>query len=322
MPEKPDALALVNPAAVAISDPEKLALLKRTVCKGSSNDEFDLFVAVCKSKKLDPFSQQICAVMRWNSDLQRKVMTIQTQIDGFRVIAERTGKYAGSDEPVYDTEDAKHPNKATVTVWKIVGNLHVSFTATARWDEYVAMKKGGGPNVFWANKPYLMLAKCAEALALRKAFPNDLSGLYTEDEMMQAENDGEVIDVDPVDQGKPGDSDRFQKEIAAKAESRGGTPSSEPAKEGGLSQDHLERLSGIVEEFHLAPKEMLELAQSVFGDRIKGRDDLSPKDYQILCMKFDRVRAHELEIVTDPAPARFEEMQDKVEPPKQDLSSF
>lgn len=174
--------------------PEQIDLLKRTICKGSTDDEFSLFVNQCKRTGLDPFMKQIHAVKRWDSKAGREVMSIQVGIDGFRLIAERTGKYAGSDAPVYDSEDGQRPNKATVTVWKFVNGVRCSFTRSARWSEFVQTTKDGSPTRFWQKMPYLMLAKCAEGAALRCAFPQELSGLYTDDEMGQAEQ----VDATPA----------------------------------------------------------------------------------------------------------------------------
>jgi phage recombination protein Bet len=179
--------------AVAKAEPngfseEQVGLLKRTICKGATDDEFLLFVSQCKRTGLDPFSRQIHAVKRWDSQSQREVMTIQTGIDGYRLIADRTGLYAGNDEPKYDTEDADHPNKATVTVWKIVAGQRVPFTRSARWEEFKQTKKDGTLTRFWKTMPYLMLGKVAEALALRAAFPQELSGIYTNEEMEQADS--------------------------------------------------------------------------------------------------------------------------------------
>lgn len=174
--------------AIATSDysQEQVGLLKRTVCKGATDDEFLLFISQCRRTGLDPFARQIHAVKRWDKQQGRDVMAIQTGIDGYRLIAERTGLYAGNDDPVYDKEDADHPNKATVTVWKMVDGQRVAFTRSARWKEFVQTKKDGSVTQFWARMPYLMLGKVAEALALRAAFPQELSGIYTNEEMQQA----------------------------------------------------------------------------------------------------------------------------------------
>jgi phage recombination protein Bet len=188
-------------------DRDKIELVKRTICKDASDDELALFQHVCQRTGLDPFARQIYAVFR-NSKLPNgswgRVMGIQTGIDGYRAIAERTGCYAGSDEAVFEFEAGEgHPTKASVTVWKMVHGQRVPFSASARWSEYVQTDKSGNPTKFWAQMPYLMLSKVAEALALRKAFPNDLSGLYTREEMMQAENGQEVVDGEAAPAKKP-----------------------------------------------------------------------------------------------------------------------
>jgi phage recombination protein Bet len=144
--------------------------------------DFMLFLYQCKRTGLDPLARQITPVFRNAKQPDgsfKEVMSIQTTIDGYRLIAERSGLYAGSDDAIYDAEDQAHPNKATVTVYKLNKQTgeRMPVTATARWSEYV----GTGP--MWNKMPYLMIAKCAEALALRKAFPQELSGVYTREEM-------------------------------------------------------------------------------------------------------------------------------------------
>lgn len=167
---------------------EDVQLIKDTICVGVTDGELKLFISQCQRTGLDPFARQMHAVKRWDAKLQRETMAIQVGIDGFRLIAERTGTYAGNDDPVFDTEDADHPNKATVTVWKLVGGQRVPFTRSARWKEFVQTTKQGAVTKFWREKPYVMLAKVAESMALRVAFPQELSGLYTSDEMGQSEH--------------------------------------------------------------------------------------------------------------------------------------
>jgi phage recombination protein Bet len=156
---------------------ERLDLIKALIAPGASDAELDLFSEVCRRTGLDPVQRQIYSVPRGNS------RTIQTGIDGYRLIAQRTGEYAGSDDAIYDAETEDHPNRATVTVWRLVEGVPRAFTATARWSEY---KPAAGQDQMWQKMPYLMIAKCAEALALRKAFPQELSGIYTDAEMDQA----------------------------------------------------------------------------------------------------------------------------------------
>lgn len=163
---------------------QQMNLIRNTVAKGATDDELKFFLYTATRTGLDPLTKQIHFVKRGSQ------MTVQTGIDGYRAIAERKGDLAGIDDAVYDTEDASHPNKATVTVYRMVNGDRVPFTASARWNEYAP---SGQQSFMWNKMPYLMLAKCAEALALRKAFPNDLSGLYTDEEMQQAGKHGKNI---------------------------------------------------------------------------------------------------------------------------------
>lgn len=167
---------------------EKIELIKQTVAKGATDLELDLFFHACKRTGLDPLMKQIYAIKRWNSQERRETMAFQTGIDGYRLIADRTGCYAGSSDAEY-LEGPIGPILARVTVTKLVNGMPCQFTASARWDEYVQKTKEGQPTSMWQKMPYLMLAKCAESLALRKAFPAELSGLYTHEEMQQADEE-------------------------------------------------------------------------------------------------------------------------------------
>jgi len=168
-------------------------LIKDMYFKGSSDSEFMMFMHVCKKTGLDPAMRQIFPVKRWDNKLNKETMTIQTGIDGYRLIAERTGRYAPGREPTYQYEGNGKLISATSYVKKQTadGTWH-EIAATAFYDEYVQTfldKKSGvkKPTQFWQNMQHNQLAKCAEALALRKAFPGDLSGIYTKEEMAQAD---------------------------------------------------------------------------------------------------------------------------------------
>ena len=168
--------------------PEQTQLISNTIAPGCSSDELKLFAYACQRTGLDPFSKQIYAIKRGGK------MQIQAGIDGLRSIAERTGELDGSDT-YWCGEDgqwqdvwlaAKPPAAAKVIIYR-KGCAH-PFSGVARFADYNA---GQG---LWSKMGATMIAKCAEALALRRAFPANLSGVYTTDEMEQAEE----VTVTPV----------------------------------------------------------------------------------------------------------------------------
>jgi phage recombination protein Bet len=166
---------------------KQVAALRQLGVEKATEGDLAVFFHQCVRTGLDPFARQVYMVGRWDGRAQREKYTIQTGIDGYRLIAERTGAYAGSDESWVES-DKGHPLSATVTVHKVVAGQVRPFTATAHWSEYCQTTKEGKPMGLWAKMPHRMLAKCAEALALRKAFPQDLAGVYTDEEMSQADN--------------------------------------------------------------------------------------------------------------------------------------
>lgn len=185
---------------------EQLRLIKTQICKDSTDDELQLFLYQCKRTGLDPLIRQIYAVFRrdYDKDLgeYRNKMSIQVSIDGMRLIAQRSGEYTGQEGPFWCGSDGhwvdvwlkKEPPQAVRVGVKRKG-FETTLWAVAKWDSYAQYfydKKTSQQKLssMWFKMPDLMLAKCAEFLALRKAFPQELSGLYGTEEM-------ESVDTDP-----------------------------------------------------------------------------------------------------------------------------
>ena len=169
-------------------------LMRRTLAPNASEDDFGIFAQQVERTGLDPFARQIYAVGRWDSKKRKEVLAVQVSIDGFRLVAERTGKYAGQQGPFWCGDDGKWTDvwlkdepPAAARVAALRNDFAEPCWGVARFSSYAQKTKEGNLTRFWKAMPDLMIAKVAEALALRRAFPQELSGLYTSDEMDQAE---------------------------------------------------------------------------------------------------------------------------------------
>ena len=196
---------------------ERTSLLARTIAKGASADELALFSTICERTGLDPFTRQIYMVPRWDAKTRREVFQPQVSIDGARLTAQRSGEYQGQTEPMWCGSDgewrsiwlkAEPPFAARVGVYR--SGFREACVAVALWNEYCP-RKDGKPTGMWSKMPALMLAKCAEMLALRKAFPAELSGLYSAEEMAQAGGE------EPEAEAKPERKPRSGGQTASKA---------------------------------------------------------------------------------------------------------
>lgn len=164
---------------------EQVELVKRTVAKGATDDELALFQHVCERTGLDPFLRQIHAVKRYDSSLRREVLSFQVGIDGLRLQAERTHRYAPSSRDIeyeYDEAGALVSAKAWVKKLTDDGTWH-EYPHKVWFAEYAQTTRDGKLTHMWANKGHTMLGKCAEAGGIRKGFPAETAGLYIAEEM-------------------------------------------------------------------------------------------------------------------------------------------
>ena len=174
-------LAVMQEKEISITN-EQVDLIRATIAKDATNDELQLFFYDCKRRGVHPLDKLIHFTKRKNR------YTPVTSIDFMRSRAAESGEYAGSDDAIFIGNTP--PESATVTVYRLVQGIKCSFTATARWNEYYPKDTFTG---MWDKMPHTMLAKCSEALALRKAFPQQLSGLYTVEEMDQSNTKTERV---------------------------------------------------------------------------------------------------------------------------------
>ncbi len=164
----------------------QLAALAQIGIDRASKGDLAVFMHVAQRTGLDPFARQIHMIERQGK------WTIQTGIDGFRLVARRAVDHSGETLAIGESQWAdasgawsdvwlseQPPSAARVIVYR----NGQAFAGTALWREYVQTKRDGNVTQMWATRGAGQLAKCAEALALRKAFPMDLAGVYTSDEM-------------------------------------------------------------------------------------------------------------------------------------------
>lgn len=182
---------------------DQIDAIKNTLCPNLSNDELTLFAQICQKTGLDPFSRQIYVIKTrvWDSNVKtyKEKMQTMTSIDGFRVIAERSKDYAGQVGPFWCGKDGVWKDvwlSNEIPMASKVGVLRKEFKEplfrVCLFSEFSKKNKDGSLGGQWASMPTVMIAKCAESQALRAAFPNDLSGLYTAEEMGQADNEKEA----------------------------------------------------------------------------------------------------------------------------------
>lgn len=225
---------------------EHVQMMSDVIAPGASPAEIEVFLHVCAHVQLDPLRNQIWLVPRYDSSLKRRVYKPQTGIDGMRLIAQRTALYGGQFDPEWCGPDGvwrdvwlskDNPTAARVRVAR--KDWSEPAVGVAKWDEFAVFNKVDGKmklGAMWAQMPSLMLAKCAEAQALRKAFPAEMAGVYADVEVAADEGPQrvDIIEASPdvetvkgiFDRFMPlvprlGDVDRFKAHVKALAAERG-----------------------------------------------------------------------------------------------------
>lgn len=173
---------------------KQLSVLENLGVQGAAPQEIAMFFDYCQRTGLSPWARQIYMIGRWDKKLGRQKYVVQVSIDGQRLFAERSGEYEGQTAPQWCGPDGQWvdvwladepPQAARVGVWR--KNFREPTYCVARLSSYMPLTRDGRPQGLWGTMPDVMLAKCAESLALRKTFPIGLSGLYTTEEMQQAD---------------------------------------------------------------------------------------------------------------------------------------
>ena len=178
--------------------PEQIKLLElnKIIPPGCPQAQIDFFAAVCEKKKLDPMLRQIHLVERKSKDNFGKWVasyTIQAGIDGMRVIAQRNCKVISWKRWCEKREDDLYG------ICEIKTEDRGTYYDELPFQEYVQTKSDGTPNTFWLKFKQTMIKKCAEESVLRMMAPEDLSGVYGDDEMLQA--DSETKEVKQLEKG-------------------------------------------------------------------------------------------------------------------------
>lgn len=212
-------VALAPQRSLREYSPGQLALIRRTVAKDATPDEFDMFMEVCRRVGLDPFRKQIYCLVYNKNKPEKRTISFITAIDGFRGVAARNKDYRADDEEpqiTYD-EGRKDPKvnplgivKAVVRAYKLAPDGWHPQVGTAYWDEFAPITekwaeidgKWKPTGVLeldrksnWYRMPRIMIAKVAEAQALRKGWPEDLSGIYAPEEMDRNTIDGTASEL-------------------------------------------------------------------------------------------------------------------------------
>lgn len=215
--------------SLAMNEAQLATVLENSLYPGASPQSIALAINYCQAAGLDPMQKPVHIVPMWDNKSQRMRDVIMPGVGLYRTQAARTGQYAGVTEPEYGPDVTEtiggqqitFPAWCKVSVKRLLPNgAIVEFAATERWKENYAVKGGKeksvAPNAMWTKRPYGQIAKCAEAQALRKAFPEMTGSQPTADEMEGKEiditNEGETLKPEPM-APKTWSDDRFSEAI-------------------------------------------------------------------------------------------------------------
>lgn len=251
----------LDPHQTEWTEPQKAALAQIGIDKAPIGDQLS-FLHQAQKTGLDPFARQIYMIGRWDWKNKQEKYTIQAGIDGLRVIAERTSRYEGRTPISWCGEDGvwrdvwldknRPPTAARCGVYK--QGFREPLVAVAVFSEYVSTNKDGAPVALWASKPSHMIGKVAEALALRAAFPHDLSGIYTPEEMDQ-----------DTPQGEPGVGQAGESIATADAAQ---ISMYQPASEQMVTSDQKSEIAGRIRDLKMGREEGLALYAEATGRKI------------------------------------------------------
>lgn len=209
------AIIVKDDGSLDISD-YAMSALRNSVFPGASDESIYMAAQYCAARKLDIFKKPIHIVpLSVRDSITGKYETRDVIMPGIyelRTTAFRTGEMAGIDEPVFGEEKKIHginaPEWCKITVYRIIAGQRYAFTHVEYFEEAAATKNNGELNSMWTKRPRGQLAKCAEAGALRKAFPDEMGGIMTSDEVSEMDNIATPeIDVTP----QPDISDKISK---------------------------------------------------------------------------------------------------------------
>lgn len=230
------AVATQQGGALAISDQELMGVLESSLYPGASPESIKMVIGYCKAAQLDVMQKPVHIVPIWDGKAKRMRDVIMPGVGLYRTQAARSDAYAGVSEPEFGPDVTEnlggvsitYPAWCKVTVRRAMKNGNVAeFTATERWKENYAVKGGQeksiAPNAMWQKRPYGQIAKCAEAQALRKAFP-EVGSAPTADEMEGKQfGDDQVIYGEVVSRDEPKQLPPYQAEqLAANQETWAG----------------------------------------------------------------------------------------------------